>query len=120
MKATAKYNKSEIMKEAWSIWNDSTLRLVYKTWSDCLKAAWQLAKDMIKEAITDTFFTYSHNKYTGRNGGVSMYKVSNKEKFNQVYTQLIGTFAAKVMMTIAKVQNGVATERQLEIIQQSL
>lgn len=108
------------MKNAWFNWNDEAIRSIYKTWSNCLKAAWKVAKEMVKEAVTDTFFSYSHNKYTGRNGGVSMYKVSNTEKFNEVYTQLKGTFAAKVMMTIARKQNGTATERQLEIIQQSL
>ncbi len=120
MTTTKKYNRSEIMKEAWRIWNDSVLRMVYKTWSACLKLAWEVAKEAMKENVVKSLFKSKGLVIDARCGNKSTYEVSDKEGFNNLYTKLQGTFAAKVMMTIARKQNGVATERQLEVIANSL
>lgn len=43
---TSKYNRSEIMKEAWSLYRSD-----YGTFSMCLKAAWRGAKFDMKQAL---------------------------------------------------------------------
>lgn len=46
MATTSKYNRSEIMKEAWNLY-----RTGYGTFSNCLKAAWRGAKFEMKQAM---------------------------------------------------------------------
>lgn len=120
MKTTKKYNMSEIMKQAWSMWNDSTMRSVYKTWSNCLKQAWINFKEVYNEDLIKSLF--SMNLGAKQNWQQQSYKIkaSMKDEFNTLYLSLKGTFAAKIMMSIAKNQNGAATEKQLLIISKSL
>jgi len=47
MTTTSTYNRSEIMKEAWSLYRSN-----YGTFSNCLKAAWRGAKFDMKQAMT--------------------------------------------------------------------
>ena len=46
MTTTSTYNRSEIMKEAWSLYRSN-----YGTFSNCLKAAWRGAKFDMKQAM---------------------------------------------------------------------
>lgn len=54
----AKYNKSVIMKRAWSILRKSNGQI---SWSDCLKQSWEIAKN----GITANDFNTVYKKYHG-------------------------------------------------------
>ena len=47
-----KYNKSEIMKNAWNLFRDSKKWVVSISFSECLHRAWKKAKESVKTAET--------------------------------------------------------------------
>lgn len=103
---------SSIMKLAWS-----NFKMEFGTFSECLKLAWEATKSVIK--INEVKSLFSEKMITSKLRRVSYsYTVVNKESFNELYKLVKGTFAANVMMTIAKVQHGIATVKQIETIAQ--
>lgn len=92
---TVKYNKSEIMKNAWVI-----LRAENLSWSDCLKQAWKVAKT---NANKPTFDKVYNNHYSQILNYISFridHKTADAEEitqdvFMQVYKHLATYDASK-------------------------
>lgn len=53
------YNKSEIMKKAWSIFKSTK-----KTFSEALKESWKRAKESVRYVIPDWFMNKNLDKVT--------------------------------------------------------
>jgi PBP1b-binding outer membrane lipoprotein LpoB len=117
MTTTSKYNKSEIMKEAWEMFNTSSDMFSF---GECLRMTWELAKERIVKKSLSHIFVHKTSKTYISNGcdtsTSAIYKIVDRESFNNLYKKIIDTFAKKVMMTIAKKQNGILTEKQYDVI----
>lgn len=125
---TAKYNKSEIFTDSW----ESFKRGFYNSFSDSLKAYWAIAKrefaqkekeenelselnsQPISENLSCFEFVGSKNTYKGL--VKESYKITDIEMARELYKEIKGTFAAKVLETIINKQNCFATEKQKNII----
>jgi len=62
--------------------------------------------------INDTF----EYNWESRNIRKPTYKVKDIEKARELYKSIIGTFAAKVLISVMTKQQGIATENQYNII----
>lgn len=87
MKTASKYNRSEIMKKAWSFFRQST----FDTFSECLSASWRYAKIVEEQKAISKKLTSHFSEERKANEGKDN-NITHAEAMREYYSRPVGSY----------------------------